>query len=72
MIIFHLFVELPAQKLYMINPYKTTFETLAEIERDCKERQLNSAWEIDQLHQVRRTTICAIYRTSMCEFCLYI
>ena len=26
--------------LYMINLYWTTFETLAEIERDCKERQL--------------------------------
>ena len=29
------------------NRYWTTFETLAQIERDCKERQLNSAWEID-------------------------
>jgi len=27
----------------MINRYWTTFKTLAEIERDCKERQL---WEI--------------------------
>jgi len=26
--------------LYMINRYWTTFETLAEIERGCKERQL--------------------------------
>jgi len=33
------FVELPA----IINRYWTTFETLAEIERDCKERKLNSA-----------------------------
>jgi len=29
-----------------INRYWTTFETLAEIERDCKERQLNYAGEI--------------------------
>jgi len=28
--------------LYTINHYWTTFETLAEIDRDCKER----AWEI--------------------------
>jgi len=30
----------------MINRYWTTFETLAEIERDCRERQLSSACEI--------------------------
>ena len=30
-----------------INCYWTTFETLAEIEIDYKERQLKSAWEID-------------------------
>jgi len=29
-----------------INGYWATFETLAEIERDCKERQLNSTWAI--------------------------
>ena len=29
----------PCQNLYMINHYWTTFETLTEIERDCKERQ---------------------------------
>jgi len=28
----------PCQNLYMINRYWSTFETLAEIERDCKER----------------------------------
>ena len=36
------FVDLPAT----ISRYWTTFQTLAKIERDCKERQLNSAWEI--------------------------
>jgi len=30
----------PCPNLYMINCYWTTFETLAQIERDCKERQL--------------------------------
>jgi len=30
----------PCQNLYMIDRYWTTFETLAKIERDCKERQL--------------------------------
>jgi len=31
------------------NRYWTTFETLTSIESDCKERQLNSAWEIDTM-----------------------
>jgi len=31
----------------MINRYWTTVKTLAEMERDCKERQLNSAWMED-------------------------
>jgi len=43
-IIFRHFVKLPV--FYIINRYWTTFETLAEIDRDCKERQLNAAWEI--------------------------
>jgi len=30
----------PCKNLYMVNHYWTTFETLAEIERDCKEQQL--------------------------------
>jgi len=34
--IFRYVVELPAK----INRYRTTFETLAKIERGCKERQL--------------------------------
>ena len=42
-----------------INRYWTTFETLAEIERDWQERQLNSAWEVvafaDQCHESERT-----------------
>jgi len=40
LIIFRHFVELSAKNLYMINRYWITFGTLAEIERDCKERQL--------------------------------
>ena len=36
LIFFRYFVELPAK----INRYWTTFETLAEIEIDCKERQI--------------------------------
>ena len=46
LITFYIFVELPAKYPYKINRYWTTFETLAEIERDCKERQLNYAWYI--------------------------
>jgi len=37
LIFFSHFVELSGKK---INRYWTTFEILAEIERDCKERQL--------------------------------
>jgi len=33
-----------------MNCYWTTFETLAEIERDCKERQLDSVLEIGTIH----------------------
>ena len=33
-----------SKTFYMIIRYWTTFETLPEIERDCKERQLNYAW----------------------------
>ena len=42
----------------MLNRYWTTFETLAEIERDCKERQL--------------CTLCpcvVIKKASPCDFC---
>jgi len=28
----------------------TTFKTLAEIERDCEERQLSSVWEIEKIN----------------------
>ena len=43
LIIFHHILQ---KNLHMINRYWTTVETVAEIERDCKEWQLNSAWEI--------------------------
>ena len=46
------------------NRYWTSFETFAEIERDCKERQLNFAWEsgwsmkCNALRQDTRTNQC--------------
>jgi len=56
LIFFRHFVELPAKN----QRYWTTFETLAEMERDCKERQLSSAWRLcSSLHpsgKSRKTT----------------
>ena len=43
--------------LSKINRYWTTFETLAEIERDCKERQLNYAWQTGLCFILLFTTI---------------
>ena len=40
------FCWIPYQHLYMIKRYWNTFETLAEIERDFKERLFICAWDI--------------------------
>ena len=45
----------------MINRYWTTLETLREIERDCKARQLNSAWEFLGFHLVLEITLISQY-----------
>jgi len=45
LIFFHHFVVFPAKNQSLLD----YFFTLAEIERDSKERQLNSAWEIVRL-----------------------
>ena len=65
LIFFRHFVELLLPK---INRYWATFETLAEIERDCKERNLNSAWGIIfVLSEMKpRSVMVDLYRVTQC------
>jgi len=46
-IFIHCVVCFLASNLNMINSYWTTFETLADIKRDCKERQLYMDFDAD-------------------------
>ena len=71
LIIFRHCVELPAKNLNMINSYWTTFETLTEIERDCKERQLcvgdcSSLWLI--LLWMKASNDCSIQKYQTCVY----